>query len=107
MAFCGLGNPRTFWRSLDQLGVEAVERIDYGDHHRYSPLEVRRLARHAQDVGVDILLTTAKDAVNLSPEYERIFQPLRVYWLEIGVEIDRRAELVELIEQVTGLKSLS
>ena len=103
MAFCGLGNPRTFWRSLDQLGVEAVERIDYGDHHRYSPLEVRRLARHAQDVGVDVLLTTAKDAVNLSPEYERIFEPLRVYWLEIGVEIDRRAELVELIEQVTDL----
>ena len=52
---------------------------------------------------MDVLLTTAKDAVNLSPEYERIFEPLRVYWLEIGVEIDRRAELVELIEQVTDL----
>jgi tetraacyldisaccharide 4'-kinase len=106
LAFCGLGNPRTFWRSLDQLGVDAVERIDYGDHHRYSPLEVRRLARHALDVGVEVLVTTAKDAVNLCPEYERIVAPLRVYWLEIGVEIERRADLVELIEQVTGLTSL-
>ncbi len=107
IAFCGLGNPRTFWRSLDRLGVESVERIDYGDHHRYSPLEVRRLARHAVDIGVETLVTTAKDAVNLCPEYEGIIAPLKLYWLEIGVAIDGREELVNLIERATGLKSLS
>ena len=29
VAFCGLGNPRAFWRSLGQLGVEAMEREAY------------------------------------------------------------------------------
>lgn len=106
VAFCGLGNPQTFWRSLDRLGVDSAEQIDYGDHHRYSPLEVRRLARHAMDVGVEALVTTAKDAVNLCPEYGRIVAPLKLYWLEIGVEIEGRSELVDLIEQATGLKSL-
>ncbi len=99
VAFCGLGNPGTFWRSLDQLGVDTVERIDYGDHHRYSPMEVRRLARHAVDLGVEALVTTAKDAVNLCGEFGRIVEPLRLYWLEIGVKIEGRDELMELIRR--------
>jgi tetraacyldisaccharide 4'-kinase len=97
VAFCGLGNPQSFWRSLDQLGVTPVETFDYGDHHRYTPVEIRRLARYAIGLGVDALITTAKDAVNLPPEFVEIVQPLRVYWLEIGVEIKGRAELMEMI----------
>jgi tetraacyldisaccharide 4'-kinase len=105
LAFCGLGNPGTFWRSLDLLGVDAAERIEYGDHHRYSPLEVRRLARHAVDIGVEALVTTAKDAVNLCPEFGRIVAPLRLYWLEIGVHIEKRAELIELIQKRIAAQS--
>jgi 3-deoxy-D-manno-octulosonic-acid transferase len=97
VAFCGLGNPQSFWRSLDQLGVTPVETFDYGDHHRYTPVEIRRLARYAIGLGVEALITTAKDAVNLPPEFVEIVQPLRVYWLEIGVEIRGRAELMEMI----------
>jgi len=54
---------------------------------------------NAKDLSVETLLTTAKDAVNLCPEFAEIVHPLRVYWLEIGVEIERRAELVELISK--------
>jgi len=97
VAFCGLGNPRTFWRSLDRLGVGAGHRFDYGDHHKYTPTEIRRLARYALDIGAEALLTTAKDAVNLCPEFSGIVHPLRLYWLEIGVEIERRGELIGLI----------
>jgi tetraacyldisaccharide 4'-kinase len=97
VAFCGLGNPQTFWRSLDQLGVTPLQKFDYGDHHRYTPVEMRRLARYAIDLGVEALVTTAKDAVNLPPEFVEIVHPLRVYWLEIAVEIKGRAELMALI----------
>jgi 3-deoxy-D-manno-octulosonic-acid transferase len=97
VAFCGLGNPQSFWRSLDQLGVTPVTTFDYGDHHRYTPSEIRRLARYAIDLGVEALITTAKDAVNLPPEFVEIVRPLRVYWLEIGVEIKGHDALMELI----------
>ena len=100
VAFCGLGNPRAFWRSLGQLGVEAMERIEYGDHHRYSPREFQRLVRHAKDIGAKALVTTGKDAVNLCPEFGRMAAPMPVYWLEIGVRIERREELVVLIEKI-------
>ena len=97
IAFCGLGNPNAFWRTLDTLGVRPLECFQYGDHHRYKPTEIRRLSRHALDLGVDTLLTTAKDAVNLCPGVQTMLGGLKLYWLEIGVEIDRREELLSLI----------
>lgn len=103
VAFCGLGNPKTFWRTLDQLGIDSAHRFEYGDHHRYTPLEMRRLARYAAAQGAERLLTTAKDAVNLCPEFASIIQPLRIYWLEIGVEIEQCAEFIGLIKSAVGL----
>ncbi|MES1258641.1 MAG: tetraacyldisaccharide 4'-kinase [Acidobacteriota bacterium] len=97
IAFCGLGNHQSFWKSLDQLGVPVRERYEYGDHHRYKPSEIRRLAQRARDLGVEALLTTAKDAVNLCEGIGPMIQPLRLYWLEIGIEIDNREEFLNLI----------
>jgi tetraacyldisaccharide 4'-kinase len=103
MAFCGLGNPESFWRSLANVGVTPMEQHAYGDHHRYSPTELRRLARHAEGLGAAYLLTTAKDSVNLPRDFETVTAPLKVWWLEIGVGIDRRDDLVARIRYcVTG-----
>jgi tetraacyldisaccharide 4'-kinase len=99
VAFCGLGNPESFWRSLADVGVQPMHRHSFGDHHRYTPTELRRLARHAREAGAEVLLTTAKDAVNLCGEFESVAAPLKVYWLEIGIGIDRRAELLAQMEQ--------
>src|SRR6185437_2790422 len=53
VAFCGLGNPESFWRSLTDLGISPLSRHFYGDHHRYSPSELRRLAQHSRDSGAE------------------------------------------------------
>jgi tetraacyldisaccharide 4'-kinase len=97
IAFCGLGNPGSFWRSLADVGVSPIEKHSYGDHHRYTPAELRRLARHAREAGAEALLTTAKDSVNLCAEFEAVADPLKVYWLEIGIGIDRREDLLARI----------
>jgi len=99
VAFCGLGNPESFWRSLADIGVCPMEKYCYGDHHRYTPSELRRLARHASESGAGVLLTTAKDAVNLCREFEAVAAPLKVYWLEIGIGIDGRDDLIAHIER--------
>jgi tetraacyldisaccharide 4'-kinase len=99
VAFCGLGNPESFWLSLADVGVEPLEKHAYSDHHRYTPNEFRRLARHSREIGAQALLTTAKDAVNLCSEFQIIAEPLKVYWLEIGIGIDRKEDLLARIEQ--------
>jgi 3-deoxy-D-manno-octulosonic-acid transferase len=102
VAFCGLGNPQAFWKTLRGMGIEPAACYDFGDHHKYSPVELRRIARHARDVGANVLLTTAKDAVNLEPDYQSILGDVKLFWLEIRTEIERAQELFDLIQEKTS-----
>lgn len=97
VAFCGLGNPQAFWKTLQRLGIEPLACYGYDDHHRYTPSEIRRLTQHARDLGAEALLTTAKDVVNLAPDYAAIIGEVKLYWLEIRTEIDRCEELFDRI----------
>jgi len=96
-AFCGLGNPRAFWRTLEQLGTTVVWRGSYPDHHRYSGAELKRLAAQATAAGAEILVTTEKDAVNLAAGAAELLAPLKLLWLEIGVEIEKEEEFLQRI----------
>ena len=97
VAFCGLGNPASFWSTLAGLQIRTVRRWRFGDHHKYRPMELRRLAAQAKALGADAMLTTAKDVMNLPPEAAALCAEIPVWWLEIGLEVDRPAELVALV----------
>ncbi len=97
-AFCGLGNPKSFWTMLDQLGIEIADRIAFDDHHVYRASEMRRLARQFLAVKAEAALTTEKDAINFCEGGVALMTPLPVYWLKIRVEIDRETEFLAFIE---------
>ena len=97
IAFCGLGNPGSFWHSIDELGITPIDRFSYGDHHRYAPRELNRLVRHARASRAGALLTTEKDVVNFPEDADAIFGDLPVLWLRVAVEIDNEPELLDLI----------
>ncbi len=89
-AFCGLGNPDSFWASLKSLGVAPARQIAFPDHHRYRAADLRRLASYRPDSYV----TTQKDLMNLSrPE---ALQPL--YWLNVAVEMEQELEFAIWLE---------
>lgn len=96
-AFCGLGNPRTFWRTLEELEIDVAFRWSFGDHHCYKPSELERLAKQAAAGGADTLVTTEKDIMNFCDHAARIVAPHKLQWLKIGVEIDREEEFLEHI----------
>ena len=98
-AFCGLGNPRSFWSTLEELKVDLVFHWAFGDHHSYRPGELQRLLAQAQDCGAEALVTTEKDALNLCDGATAIVSPLKLYWLKIGIEIEREQELLQQILQ--------
>lgn len=98
-AFCGLGNPASFWATLRLMGIETCYRWAFGDHHQYRPAELARLKHHALEAGATVLLTTEKDWMNLPPEAEKILQPLTIRWLRIGIEIEAEEALLAQIRQ--------
>jgi 3-deoxy-D-manno-octulosonic-acid transferase len=96
-AFCGLGNPRAFWRTLEELEIDVAFRWAFGDHHHYKPAELDRLAKQAAERGAETLVTTEKDIMNFCDQAMKIVAPQRVLWLKIGIEIDREEEFLKHI----------
>ncbi len=89
-AFCGIGSPRSFWRTLDTLGLEVVWRRAFGDHHRYTRAELEQAAREAVAAGAEALVTTEKDIMNLNePPGALTLLPVR-----IGIEIENEDDLL-------------
>jgi len=97
VAFCGLGNPRAFWRTLEELGIDVRFRWAFGDHHHYRPAELARLAKQAVDCGAEALVTTEKDMINLCEHVPVILAPHKLFCLKIGIEIDKEEDFLQHI----------
>jgi 3-deoxy-D-manno-octulosonic-acid transferase len=98
-AFCGVGNPQSFRRTLERLGVLPADWVTFPDHHRYRPNELRSLAEQARASGADAVVTTEKDAVNLCDGCDDLFAPVTLFRLQVAMAIDRESEFLHDIER--------
>jgi len=65
-AFCGIGNPEAFRRTLGDVGVEPTAFRTFPDHHAYTRADVDDLRSWARQQPTDAaLVTTQKDLVKL------------------------------------------
>jgi tetraacyldisaccharide 4'-kinase len=65
-AFCGLGNPESFRRTLDELGARLTDFQAFPDHHAYTRADVDHLQAWAREQPIDaMVVTTQKDLVKL------------------------------------------
>ena len=83
-AFCAVGNPKSFFESLRELGYEVGLERAFTDHHHYSQADVDGLHQLAKGTGANVLITTAKDAVKL----KGMTFALPCYVLEIEININ-------------------
>lgn len=100
-AFSGIGNPESFVRGLEDLGLEVVGSVSFADHHRYTLDDWWNIAAAARDSGAELTITTQKDLVNLSekaPQEMRTGAP-PLHVLEIDLEIDDCSRLIDWIAQ--------
>jgi 3-deoxy-D-manno-octulosonic-acid transferase len=96
-AFCGLGNPQSFWHVLDSLNIHPQETAEFDDHHRYTAREIRRMGLMVKSLRLDAILTTQKDVVNLCESTDAIVAPAQILWLKIGLEIDPEDAFLKLL----------
>ncbi|HMC61251.1 MAG TPA: tetraacyldisaccharide 4'-kinase [Candidatus Solibacter sp.] len=97
--FCGLGNPQSFLRTLRRMGVQVAGSVEFHDHHRYRPHELRYLSHELRKQGATALVTTEKDSLNLCDGCDELAAPLGIYWLKVRMRIEGAEELVKEIER--------
>lgn len=95
-AFCAVGNPDSFFKSLRELGYDVGLERAFADHHAYSPSDVDALHQLAKETGASALITTAKDAVKL----KGMTFALPCYVLEIEIVIHDAERFSGLVAKV-------
>jgi len=92
-AFCGIGQPESFRRTLAGAGISPAFFRVFPDHHRYRESEVRPLLEQA-----DVLLTTEKDLLNLP---ESLQSEEAILAVPVELELDDPAGLLaQVLERV-------
>lgn len=66
----GLGNPANFERAMHEAAGTVVGHLQFGDHHAYTPANLRDIFERAAAERVDAVLTTQKDWVKWAPTLE-------------------------------------
>ena len=96
-AFCGIGNPDSFFDELRKLDAKVDGRCVFDDHVAYTPERIESLRSAAADCDAEILVTTQKDYVKLAG-----VQLSKSVW-QLGMEIeitDGREELIDKLQMV-------
>lgn len=85
-AFCGLGNPDSFFDSLLSRQVDLRGRKAFVDHHQYTGEDLNSMAKEARANGAECLVTTDKDAVKI---LEHSSVDLAIFVLRIEAQFDQ------------------
>lgn len=91
-AFCGLGQPESFKRTLQELGLTISFFREFPDHHHYTEQDLQPLAMRSQ-----LLLTTEKDLLNIDPELART---CKVQAVKMTLILTDEPNLLDLIQRV-------
>jgi len=94
-AFCGVGNPESFFSLVRRAGYQLCHTQTFRDHRIYSQADIDRVARDSITRGAQVLLTTAKDEVKL----RALSFALPCYAVDIEIEIENEEKLMALIDQ--------
>lgn len=95
-AFCGIGNPPAFFRDLQNWNFTLTGQCEFADHHRYDARDARELQGAAGTAGAKALITTEKDAQNLSGVN---FAAFPVYIAIIDLDVPKEEMLLALIRE--------
>ncbi|HHT9158751.1 MAG TPA: tetraacyldisaccharide 4'-kinase [Candidatus Brocadiaceae bacterium] len=92
-AFCAIGNPASFRKSIENLGAGIAGFRVFPDHHVYTPSELQELNAEAQSMKPDAIVITQKDRVKIGNNLGIWDFPL--WTLKIEVRIANGYEIFE------------
>ncbi|NWH04419.1 tetraacyldisaccharide 4'-kinase [Desulfobacter latus] len=100
--FSGLARNASFAQSVQDLGVNIAEHLEFCDHYRYNGPDFKRILARAKALKVDFILTTQKDWVKVNPAY---FRDVAVAVIGIRLHFSDPGDLEQFILKNTNGQS--
>ena len=103
-AFCGIGNPSSFLRTVKATGAEVVGSKIFNDHYHYTETCITDICKEAEILKTDLILTTQKDKNKIN---QQISSKIEIPLVYIAIEIkflSGEDKLRDLIEKTLGSK---
>jgi tetraacyldisaccharide 4'-kinase len=101
VAFCGIGRPDKFFRTLEEAGAAVKAAVPYPDHHAFTAEEATSLLETASREGA-ILVTTEKDMARLEGTegpLSELKAKTRALPVSLHLDGDSQAKLTSLLLQ--------
>ena len=95
LSLSGIANPLSFKYTLEELGCVIAEAVVFPDHYPFKKSDIEKVDRRARQLGVDMVVTTTKDAIRLDGMRELLSVPLCV--VEIRLAIDEEARFMHFL----------
>ncbi len=93
IAFCGLGFPQKFYKTLQDLEVDLIAIKSFPDHYRYQKEDLVRLQKMANENHA-VLVTTQKDKVKIPSSWH-----IQLHVLDISIQFEDSEGIYEFILQ--------
>ncbi len=98
-AFCGIGNPDAFIKTIKGLGVNLVGTKIYDDHYHYADKDIEDIRTKAKELSADLILTTEKDWRRLPIENRKLKIDIGFAYLVIELKlVSREDKITRLIK---------
>ena len=99
IAFCGIGKPESFKRSLESIGLEVCKMIVFPDHHYFTDVDLKNIRSEFIKYQPDWVVTTEKDASRIDSVMAGLLPKNVSYYLEIEAVINDGAEMLHAMIQ--------
>ncbi len=93
IAFCGIGNPKSFLKTLKENSFKVSEFLSYPDHYNFSKYDLIKIKKIAETKNLSII-TTEKDYIRLNGKYKN-----EVEYLKVSIKINNEKKLFKYLNK--------
>ena len=96
-AFCGIGEPDSFFKSIKQLDLKLGGKRIFSDHKEYTESVITELSAQIKSSNCTAIITTEKDLVKLPDSFLDEFDTLVI---KIEMEFETEKTVLDMIQPV-------
>ena len=84
IALSAIADTSGFIATLEQSEIEIVKKFNFVDHHSYKQSDIDKIARQAQRLNTEIIITTEKDMIKLA---SLKFEGIKIYSIKVSFSL--------------------